>query len=72
MMMLESSRCHKQVHQAHISLLISPCLKILLEPPANVDASCFIIHSGVEVIAGIESLVGHSDGGEMIQLQKMK
>ena len=34
---------------------------------ANVDASCFTIHSGVEIIAKNESLVGHSDGGEMIR-----
>ena len=31
---------------------------------ANVDASCFIIHSWVEIIAENESLVGHGDGGE--------
>ena len=37
---------------------------------ANVDASCFTIHSGVEIIAENESLVGHSDGGEMIQSAK--
>ena len=33
---------------------------------ANVDASSVIIHSGVEIIAENESLVGHGDGGEMI------
>ena len=37
---------------------------------ANVDASCFIIHSGVEIIAENESLVGHGDGGEIIQSGK--
>ena len=39
---------------------------------ANVDASCFIIHSGVEVMAENESLVGHGDGGKMIQSAKDK
>ena len=37
---------------------------------ANVDASCFKIHSGVEIIAENESLVGHGDGGEMIHSAK--
>ena len=34
---------------------------------ANVDASCFTIHFGVEIITENECLVGHSDGGEMIR-----
>ena len=37
---------------------------------ANVDASCFVIHSGVEIVAGNESLVGHGGGGEMIHSAK--
>ena len=37
---------------------------------ANVDASCFVIHSEVELTAENESLVGHGDGGEMIQSAK--
>ena len=37
---------------------------------ANVNASCFIVYSGVEMIAENESLVGHGDDGEMIQSAK--
>ena len=56
----------------------SSCLTTDLTLPANslatsttnVDASCFIIHSGVEIIAGNESLVGQGDGSEMIQSAK--
>ena len=65
---LESSRCH----QADSS---STCLTTDLTLPANsldtttanVDASCFIVHYGVKIIAENESLVGHGDGDEMIQ-----
>ena len=39
---------------------------------ANVNASCFIIHSGFEIIAENESLVGHGNVGEMIQPAKGK
>ena len=56
----------------------SACLTTGLTLPAssldtsttNIDASCFIVHSGVETIAENESLVGHGDGGEMIQSAK--
>ena len=37
---------------------------------ANVNGSCFTIHSGVEITSEKESLVGHGDGGEMIQSAK--
>ena len=37
---------------------------------ANVGASCFIIHSVVEIITENESLVCHGDGGEIIQSAK--
>ena len=37
---------------------------------ANFDASCFIIHSWVEIMAEKESLVCHGNGGEIIQSAK--
>ena len=37
---------------------------------ANGDASCFIVYSRVEIIAENICLLGHCDGGEMIQSAK--
>ena len=64
MMMLESSRCHKQVHLAHVLTIdLTLPANSLDTSAANVDDSC-LIHSGVEIIAENERLIGHVDGGE--------
>ena len=53
-----------------VSLLISLCLQILLIPLLQMLMQVALLHSGVQIIAENESLVGHGDGGEMIQSAK--
>lgn len=65
MMTVESLKCHKQVHLAHVTDLILS-VNSLDTSTANVDSSYFTIHAGAEIIAENESIVDHGDGTKII------